>query len=110
MVMKCSNDVKSGLEYINIDGYKIKRVYAALNFFMSMFRRKKIIWRPVYIQYINGSGITMCYLVNITEDHPSYRYVIKPEKMYKNIEFAMLFGFGFGSKGYTTKRMIGLSE
>ena len=51
---------------------------------------------------------TKIYEVYLTEDNPRYKYVIKPAKKIKSLEFEKIFGFGPDCRNYNENKMVGL--
>ena len=102
---------------ININGFtctRINKYYDNLiHFFRNLKNRKspkEYKWEKVYISFqdMHFWHRTKIYEVFLTEDNPRYKYVIKPAKRIKSLEFEQIFGFGPDCINYNEKRMIGL--
>lgn len=86
---------------MNINRYirkVINKWYRCIRFNYTDFNWKKI---------IIGKG-NENFIVYLTQDHPKYKYVIRPAKKYTTFQFIGLFEFGFKCRGYREDKMVAL--
>tara|TARA_B100000925_G_C21944319_1_gene446014 strand:+ start:91 stop:426 length:336 start_codon:yes stop_codon:yes gene_type:complete len=92
---------KEYIAHIDVNGYKIRKIrniFCCLSPHYSDFN-----WKKIYIFYGRVG-----FLVYYTDQHPSFKFVIRPAKKYLKIEFEQLFGFNFKCRGYREDKMRAL--